>query len=911
MRKNYTLFNISSLLLILLSIFLLVGTFQSDNSTIEFEDPGLEQAIRDTIGKEEGAIEPSDVELLQVLDATDYEIESLEGIEALENLRELNLEDNFVESVAPLGDSTKLEKLNLRNNEITSLEEIDFEDILFLNIRNLSLRHNVKRDSEGNGTRLSDISLLGQMTSLRKLELRDNHIEDLSPISNLRKLRELDIRENKFNTIEPLATLTQLEELNIRDNEVESLEPLRYLTRLTYLNIHSNTELDALEPISDLINLETLIMRNVEIKDNGEFLKQLTNLQRFNAIDTGFETIDPTIIEDLRGRGALRGEVRPVRMLHTLDSPQLSAESGFYEAGFELEIDTPSNNNIYYTLDGSEPTLDSAIYDGPINIEPLDENSFTVVRAKALTEDNTMSETVTKSYFVHDTENERFDLPIFSLVTDPDNLFEEETGIYTEENANNRGSEWERPVHLDFFETNGSLAFEQELGLRIHGNATRAHAQKSLRLYAKNEYDSKDYMVYDFFDGLEKMNGEGPAVDFKRLLLRNSGNDWNQTMFNDALTQSLVEPLGTVDTQAYRPAIVFFNGEYYGIHNIRERFDEYYFETHYNVDEDDLAILEYNGDLYRGSTSDTYHYHNMLQYIRENGLEDDANFDYIQTLMDTENYRDYFASEIYFANGDWPHNNIRFWRKTTDSYEPDAPYGHDGRWRWAMFDMDHAFFFTDKPYGKSQTPLNHKHNTIEYVMGELDGRTGTDKWPNFLFRSMMSNQHFKNDFLNRMNDLINSYFTERVVNDQIDEFVVRIEDEMPLHIDRWRAIESMDEWNMFIDRKHLFASERPKYIRQYIMEEFDIEDTITVNVENETNMGHVRLNTIDINSELPGNTGESTWSGTYFTDVPITLEAVPKDGYEFSHWEGVQAEGNNVEITPSTDLNVRAVFTAQ
>src|SRR5699024_1611011 len=104
----------------------------------------------------------------------------------------------------------------------------------------------------------------------------------------------------------------------------------------TYLNIHSNTELDALEPISDLINLETLIMRNVEIEDDGDFLKQLTNLQRFNAIDTGFETIDSTIIEDLRGRGALRGEVRPVRMLHTLDSPQLSAESGFYEAGFEL-----------------------------------------------------------------------------------------------------------------------------------------------------------------------------------------------------------------------------------------------------------------------------------------------------------------------------------------------------------------------------------------------------------------------------------------------------------------------------------------------------------------------------------------------------------------------------------------------
>lgn len=923
MRKNYTLFNISSLLLILLSIFLLVGTFQSDNSTVEFEDPGLEQAVRDTIGKEEGAIELSDVELLQVLDATDYGIKSLEGIEALENLRELNLEDNFVESVAPLGDSTKLEKLSLRNNEITNLEEIDFEDILFLNIRDLSLRHNVKRDSEGNGTRLADLSLLDQMVSLRKLELRDNHIEDLSPLSNLRKLKELDIRENKFNTIEPLATLTQLEELNIRDNEVESLEPLRYLTRLTYLNIHSNTELDALEPISDLVNLETLIMRNVEIEDDGEFLKQLTNLQRFNAIDTGFETIDPTIIEDLRGRGALRGEVRPVRMLHTLDSPQLSAESGFYEAGFELEIDTPSDNNIYYTLDGSEPTLDSAIYDGPINIEPLDENSFTVVRAKALTEDNTMSETVTKSYFVHENFEERFDLPIFSLVTDPDNLFDKETGIYTEKNMKNRGSEWERPVHLDFFETDGSLALEQELGVRIHGGATRAHDQKSLRLYAKSEYDPRDYMHHDFFNGLEKMNGNGTVTKFKRLLLRNSGNDWNQTMFNDAFMQSLVGPLGTMDTQAYRPSIVFLNGEYYGIHNMRERFDEYYLQSHYDIDKNDLVILEHNGLLYRGSTSDIYHYKNMLQYIEENGLEDDGDFEYIQTLMDTENFRDYFAANIYYGNSDWPDNNVKFWRKTTNSYEPDAPYGQDGRWRWMLYDTDSGFYYDDNKVGVKKYERSYRFNSIDWVMRELNGRRGTEVWPNFLFRSLMSNNHFKNDFLNRMNDLINSYFTEEIVNNSLDRFADGIENEMPHQIERWGlkdsvdefhqwgAVKSIEQWHGVIDNKRLFASERPQYIRQYIMEEFDIEDTITVNVENETDMGYVRLNTIDINSELPGNTGESTWSGTYFTNVPITLEAIPKDGYEFSHWEGVQAEGDNVEITPSTDLNVRAVFTAQ
>lgn len=912
MKKNYTLFNIASLILILIAIFLLVGTFRPSNSTVNFEDPGLEQAVRDAIEKEEGTIQSKDVELLQVLDATGYGIESLEGIEALPEIRELNLEDNFVKSVSPLTNLTKLEKLNLRNNEITDLDDIDFEDILFLNIRDLSLRHNVKRDEEGNGTRLSDITLLGKMASLRKLELRDNHIEDLTPISNLRRLTELDIRENKFDNIEALETLTRLKELNLRDNKIESLEPIKYLSRLTYLNIHSDSDITSLEPISHLVNLETLIMRDVPIKDNGKFLKKLTKLQRFNAIDAEFETIDPDIIVKLRQKGALQGEVRPERMLYTLEAPALSKESGFYDKGFELEISADSDENtIYYTLDGSEPTLDSSVYEEPIEIEDIDGNSLTVVRAKVLSENNAMSETVTKSYFVHENFAERFDLPVFSLVTDPDNLFDEEIGIYTDKNATNRGSDWERPVHLDFFETNGNLALEQELGVRIHGGATRAYNQKSLRLYAKNEYDTQDYMVYDFFQGLEKMNGEGNVDKFKRLLLRNSGNDWNRTMFNDALMQSLVEPFGTVDTQAYRPAIVFLNGEYYGIQNIRERFDEYYFKTHYNINEDDLVILEYDGSLYRGGNSDTYHYQNMIKFIEENSLEEDKNYKYIQTLIDTENYRDYFASEIYFGNSDWPHNNIKFWRKTTDSYEKDAPYGQDGRWRWLLFDTDHGFYHSENPFGIKPYPINHLHNTIDYVMGELDGRRGTQTWPNFLFRSLMSNDQFKNDFLNRTNDLMNSYFSEQVTSEKINEMVQNLENEMPRQIDRWGAIESVEEWEMYIDRKYTFSRERPEILRKFIMEEFGIKNTITITVGNETDMGYVRLNTIDINSELPGNNIENTWSGIYFIDIPITLEAVAKDGYKFSHWEGIDAQKDTVELTPSNDLNIQAVFTKQ
>lgn len=910
MRKNYSFFNLASLILLLLSIFFLAFLFQSQESTVaDFKDLGLEQAVRDTIGQEEGRIEKDDLDLLQELDATGYGIESLEGIQELSELRELNLEDNDVKSLSPLQSLTKLQRLNLRNNQITDLQEVNFEDIIYLNIEELNLHHNVIRDDDGNDTRLSDISLIGRMVTLQKLDLRDNQIEDLSPLGNLRNLEELDLRENTIKDIEVLQALTNLEELNLRDNNIESLEALRFLFHLNDLNIHSNEEIKSLEPLSGLVNLETLIMEDVPITDQGEFLKKLTSLQRLNAIDTGFERIDPNVIEDLRQKGALEGEVRPRRLIETLEEPQLAKESGFYTQGFELEIDSsPEGSPIYYTLDGSEPSVNSEVYKEPLTIRPKTDDSFTVVRAKIISEDNTMSETVTKSYFVHQDANERFDLPVFSLVTDPAHLFDEETGIYTDENSMLSGSEWERPIHLDFFETDGRLALEQEAGIRIHGGATRIHAQNSLRLYADDEYDSEEYMVHDFFNGLERLDGQGTVEQFKTLVLRNSGNDWNQTMFNDALMQSLAEPLGTMDTQAYRPSVVFINGEYYGIHNIRERFDEHYFETHYDINPKDLVVLEQNGEVYRGSNSDTYHYHNMMEYIEENGLEEDTNFEYIRTLIDTENYRDYFASQIFFANADWPHNNVRFWRKTTDDYKEDAPYGHDGRWRWLLFDLDHGFYRNDKLFGEKGYPLNHKHNTMDWVMGEYDGRQGTEIWPNFLFRSLMSNQQFKYDFLNRMNDLMNSYYSSEVTHDQINTMVDGIEDEMPSHIERWGAIESIEDWESFVDNKYLFADQRPDILRGFIMEEFDIEETLTVDVSNESEMGYVRLNTIDITSELPGNADEEVWSGQYFKGVPITLEAVAKGGYRFSHWEGIDTKEERTEMTLSKDLTIQAVF---
>lgn len=901
MHKNYTKGNIISLLVVIASIFFLILLFDDSETIVEFADSGLEEAVREAIEKDEGTIYLKDVNTLQELDAANYQIEKLDGIEHLIELRDLNLEDNFIQSVSPIKNLTKLQKLSLRNNEIISLEAINFQDILYLGIRDISLRHNVKRDQVGNSERLSDITLLHQMVSLRKLELRDNHIKDLTPISDLRRLTELDIRENKFETIEPLETLTRLKKLNLRDNKTESLEPLRYLTDLSYLNIHSNTHLDSLEPIGGLVNLETLIMRNVEIKE-ASFLEKLTQLQNINGIDTGIEKIDDQLVEKLLKKGALQGDVRPVRMLQTLDAPEFSQESGFYEEDFLLDISSSElDQEIYYTLDGSEPDLNSNVYRESIDIQQLGDNQATVVRAKHLSPDNMQSETITKTYFVDGAIKERFDLPIFSLVTDPDNLFDETIGIYAENNYENRGTEWERPVHVEYIGSNGNLAFAQNAGIRIHGGMTRVAPQKSLRLYADSKYDEEEMFNYPFFENSDMSH-------FKRLILRNSGNDRSQTMFNDALMQSLVYPIGTVDTQAYQPAVIFINGDYHGLLNIRERMDEYYLSTHYDIDKDDIVILENNAAVYRGGNKDVYHYLNMIKYIETHGVSDDKHLGIIETMMDFENYIDYFATEIYFGNADWPGNNIKYWRKTTEKYDENTPYGHDGRWRWMLFDTDFGFYRSDDPWGDQKQPINHKHNTIRWVMTEFDGVRGNQTWPNFLFRELMQNEQFKKQFLIRFNDLVNSYLGENIAVVRIDEMKNKINKEVPYQISRWGNIESMEVWQDYIDKKYRFAKERPSYIRNYMMEEFDLEDVITISISNETNQGYVKLNSIGINSELPGNNPNEAWSGDYFKNLPITLEAIAKEGYEFSHWENIDSIEHILEITPDKDIEIKAVF---
>ncbi|RLZ06864.1 CotH kinase family protein [Faecalibacter macacae] len=638
----------------------------------------------------------------------------------------------------------------------------------------------------------------------------------------------------------------------------------------------------------------------------------------------------------------------------SLQTPNFSHESGFYEDEFNLTLthDDP-NATIIYTLDGSEPDINnlegrtyqykkqypelpgqvpfefyensliSYNFASPILVynrssepnkianistsfqyeqyfpsEPIDK-SF-VVRAKAYLE-NESSTTTTHVYFVN---SQTSTLPIINLSTDDEKLFGYEKGLFTAgkdfdnwrvlypneipnsySSANYWASGSDSEIRINFiYIENNEVKINQDAGLRNNGNGTRYLSNRPFRIYAKNDY-GKNTFSHNFFENYEN-------DIFKRLILRNSGQDTESTLFKDAFVHKLNEHLN-FDTQNYQPVSTFINGEYYGIFNLRERFDEKYFETIYNLNEEEIDYLENDGIVDLG---DANFYNEMMTYFSLNDLSIDDNYQQAITYFDEVNFIDYSIAEIYAANIDWPQNNYNYFRKRVN-YTPEAPYGHDGRFRFLFKDLDLSFL----PYSSSFNALEHA------MYNSIFG----NEFNNVFFSSILQNEIFKQNFINRFADLINTtYKPERVVS-LINSTQGKISEEMPQHIERWNLIPSLEKWEDNVERIREFANERPYFQRIHITEFFNLEGTyeLTTNVAN-VEEGFVKVNTIEINNSTVGIDGDySTWSGDYFKGVPVKLQAIALPGYTFSHWTGdVDSTESEITINPEENTNVIAVF---
>lgn len=543
----------------------------------------------------------------------------------------------------------------------------------------------------------------------------------------------------------------------------------------------------------------------------------------------------------------------------------------------------------------------------------------TIVRAKLVKAGALDSQTETRTYYISPIGTNRFTLPILSLSIDENKLFDYNSGIsvagvdfdnwraanpdvdptYEEGNANyyRRGRDNERTANMTYL-VNGTEVLNQDIGIRIHGGISRSTRSKSFNLYARAEY-GKDNMHYGFF-------ADNTDTHFTNLVLRNSGGDFVNTMFRDGLCHNLVKSLNCI-TESYQPTITFINGEYNGILNVREKYDDHFFSNRFNIAATELDYLVDQGIAINGQAEygDDIHYQSMLSYLNSNSMATLSNYNYIKTQMDTDSFNDYHISNIYLQNGDWPGTNIEYWRKRTANYEPNAPYGQDGRWRWAFHDLDDTFgFYYD----------DVAHNSLADATEPNGPDYPNPAWSTFILRKLLASPVYKNEFINRFADLMNTTFLPSRVVGMIDSMKSVIEPEMQEHIARWKAPAAIDNWEYFLNKEREFANDRAAFQREHIRSEFGITSNIdaTLNVSNDAH-GYIKMNTIEIKPGTPGiSANPYPWTGVYFSNIPVTLTAIAKPGYVFSNWTGASSSTDaTITITSAASFGVTAVFVAE
>ena len=545
------------------------------------------------------------------------------------------------------------------------------------------------------------------------------------------------------------------------------------------------------------------------------------------------------------------------------DSLICSHPAGFYDAPMQVSLQTETATApIYFTTNGDLPDSDDSLYTHPLQID-----STIVLRARAIAPGKLPGKVMTRTFFIA----EYFRLPVLSLSLAPADLWDEQTGIYAEgPNASpeypffgaNYWQDWEKTAHLEFFELDnqhGDRAIDQDIGLKIFAGYSRAWPQKAFSLHARRKY-GKSTIEHRIFPARE-------IDSFKSFVLRNSGSDWAMTMLRDAMMQQLIADYTDLDYQEVRPAIVFLNGEYWGIYNLREKLNEDYLAAHHGVDPQNVDILEGPGAWV--VEGDDRHYRDLLTLLENNDLTDPGVYQRVGELMDIKNYIDYQAAEIYYANTDWPGNNIKFWRPKTS----------DGRWRWLLFDTDFGFGL----FHNSQADAN----MLEFV-------TATDGpiWPNpprstWLFRRLLESERFRNRFISRLSSHLNITFVPERVQNKISQMKSVIEPDMARNILRWkdepavfnRSYESFGAWSNRVEALKNFASRRPAYVRQHLRDKFQLSGTFRLQIEIEpANSGQVFVAGVPV--------PRRGWQGVYFDSIPLDLRAASVPGFRFAGWFG-------------------------
>jgi hypothetical protein len=432
----------------------------------------------------------------------------------------------------------------------------------------------------------------------------------------------------------------------------------------------------------------------------------------------------------------------------------------FFNGGSSFKLSDIENPNIIY-IPGSYH------WKRPIGTFPSGKNIVLYLKHKTRSIE---TETIYLTYF----EKRESDLPVLSLTLNLEDLISEDQGLlvfgqeswsdegfyknWWNRNANfqRRGKQWERPAHVQYYEA-GELKFEEDCGLKISGNATRGFPQKSFQLIARKTYGS-EFLEYPFF-------GKSGNKKSRSLVIRNSGNDNTKTLFADLFMQTLARD-SYVTTQTGHPLVVYINGNYWGIYNLRERIDPYYLSKQEDVKEEEITILE-GLELKDGNQDEKEKFDDLIARLSTSVEFSDALMSEVQNEIDLNSFTDYIIFETYFANTDWPNNNSICFKSK------------EGKWKWILHDLD---------YGLAYLGASAVEKNLFAKLEESNSAVG------ILFRFLMKDKSYQELFVARAESVLNSMLSEKVITSVFENLSNQYRNEIGTQINRWRMIDSMEDW---------------------------------------------------------------------------------------------------------------------
>ncbi|MCH2199576.1 MAG: CotH kinase family protein [Flavobacteriales bacterium] len=536
-------------------------------------------------------------------------------------------------------------------------------------------------------------------------------------------------------------------------------------------------------------------------------------------------------------------------------TPSIELPSGWYSGTQSTGVSAP-NATVRFTLNGDIPTENDPVYNG---ILEFDENATLTVRAFG--DGNFLPSQVVDRTYIFNEDNH--DLLVFSIHTDQDNLWDWDEGIYVSgPNASqdypffgsNFWQPWSKYSRMEVFNQDKELVSQEHFDLEIHGGWSRAEPQKSFRIDFKSAYTGR--LEYPLFS-------QKPFIqDFNNLNLRNGGQHvWSDKM-QDGWVSRIVNDNTAIDNMAWEPCIVYLNGEYWGMYEVREKMDEHYLESNHSVSSDALDLLNpaglatINSEEALAGTTDQF----TEAYLAI--MAEDADSESFYTLADSyfdmDNYMDYFAVQTLIQNVDWMGiawglNNVKAWR----------PHNEDGKWRYMMYDVDGAVGY----FGQ-----NINDNYLAFARTPLYASPNSQ-----IFDKMCTNDEFRCSFSNRYADLINTIFQPESFIQIANDMQAEMQSGIPDHVDRWASPESVTSWEYSIDLMVNYMEDRIPTAREHLQSNLGLGQQVEIVLDVlPAGAGQVKISTITPDAY--------PWQGVYFDGCPVNVEAIANEGYIFSHW---------------------------